>query len=78
MRAEAEGHISQRVGITVLERIVMINLYLAVVTLLVWYVFFAGAPLGKHVPNGHAGADAWTAGLRFAGQSGRLSTCHAH
>ena len=54
MRAEAEGHISQRVGITVLERIVMINLYLAVVTLLVWYVFFAGAPLGKHVPNGHA------------------------
>lgn len=44
MRAEAEGHISQRVGITLLERIVMINVYLCVVCLLVWYVFFAGAP----------------------------------
>jgi hypothetical protein len=44
MRAEAEGHISQRVGITLLERIVMINVYLAVLTLVVWYVFFAGPP----------------------------------
>jgi hypothetical protein len=44
MRAEAEGHISQRVGITLLERVVMINVYLAVITLVVWYVFFAGAP----------------------------------
>jgi len=44
MRAEAEGHNSQRVGITVLERIVMINVYVAVITLLIWYIFFAGAP----------------------------------
>jgi hypothetical protein len=44
MRAEAEGHISARVGITLLERIVMINVYLAVIALLVWYVFFAGPP----------------------------------
>ncbi len=44
MRAEAEGHISQRAGITLLERIVMINVYIAVITLLVWYIFFAGAP----------------------------------
>jgi len=52
MRAEAEGHISQGVGITVLERIVMINVYLAVVTLLVWYVFFAGAPSANMCPTG--------------------------
>jgi len=44
MRAEAEGHNSQRVGITVLERIVMINVYIAVITLVIWYIFFAGAP----------------------------------
>jgi hypothetical protein len=44
MRAEAEGHISQRVGITVLERIVMINVYVAVLTLVIWYVFFAAPP----------------------------------
>jgi hypothetical protein len=44
MRAESEGHISQRVGITPLERIVMVNVYLAVIALVVWYVFFAGPP----------------------------------
>lgn len=44
MRAEAEGFVGQRVGITLLERIVMVNVYLAVIALLVWYVFFAGAP----------------------------------
>jgi hypothetical protein len=44
MRAEAEKHVSQRLGITMLERIVMVNVYVAVITLLVWYVFFAGAP----------------------------------
>jgi hypothetical protein len=44
MRAEAEGHVSQRVGITLLERIVMANVYLAVISLAVWYVFFAGPP----------------------------------
>lgn len=45
MRAEAEGHVSQRVGITVLERIVMINVYIAFITLAIWYIFFAGPPL---------------------------------
>ncbi|HWY17474.1 MAG TPA: hypothetical protein VNY27_02055 [Solirubrobacteraceae bacterium] len=42
MRAEDEGHVSQRVGVTVLERIVMINVYVAVSGFAVWYVFFAG------------------------------------
>jgi hypothetical protein len=44
MRAEGEDSASQRVGITALERIVMINVYIAVITLVVWYVAFAGAP----------------------------------
>jgi hypothetical protein len=44
MRAEDEGHISQRVGITLLERIVIANVYFAVIALAVWYVFFAGPP----------------------------------
>jgi hypothetical protein len=54
MRAEAEGHVSQRVGITLLERIVMINVYIAVITLVVWYVFFAGAPSPNMCPTGTA------------------------
>ncbi len=52
MRAEAEGHISQRVGITVLERIVVINVYVAVLSLAIWWALFAGAPspiLSLHV-----------------------------
>jgi hypothetical protein len=44
MRAEAEGHVSQRAGITPLERIVMVNVYIAVTAFAVWYVFLAGAP----------------------------------
>jgi hypothetical protein len=41
------------VGITLLERIVMINVYLAVITLvLVWCVFFAGAPSPNMCPTG--------------------------
>jgi hypothetical protein len=44
MRAEADAQISHRVGVTALERIVMINVYIAVIALLVWYAFFAGAP----------------------------------
>jgi hypothetical protein len=44
MRAEAEGHVSQRVGITLLERIVMVNVYAAMIAFAAWYVFFAGAP----------------------------------
>ena len=45
MRAEDEGYVSQRVGITALERIVMLNVYVAVLVLVGWYVFFAGEPL---------------------------------
>jgi hypothetical protein len=45
MRGETEGHVSQRVGTTALELIVMINVYIAVIALAVWYVFFAGSPL---------------------------------
>jgi hypothetical protein len=44
MRAEGENSAGQRVGVTALERIVMINVYIAVITLVVWYVLFAGAP----------------------------------
>jgi hypothetical protein len=44
MRAEAEVHVGERVGITLLERIVMINVYLAVITLIAWWAFFAGPP----------------------------------
>jgi hypothetical protein len=44
MRAEGEDRASHRVGVTALERIVMINVYIAVITLVVWYVLFAGAP----------------------------------
>jgi hypothetical protein len=42
MRAEAEGHVSARVGVTALERVVMASVYLAVLTLLVWLAFFSG------------------------------------
>jgi hypothetical protein len=45
MRGESENHVSQRVGTTALELIVMINVYVAVIALAVWYVFFAGSPL---------------------------------
>jgi hypothetical protein len=41
MSEEAEGHISQRVGISLPERVVMIIVYFAVIALAVWYVFFA-------------------------------------
>jgi hypothetical protein len=44
MRAEAERPIIQRVGITALERVVMLNVYVAVILLAVWFVFFAGPP----------------------------------
>jgi hypothetical protein len=42
MSEEAERHVSQRVGISLPERIVMIIVYLAVIALAVWYVFLAG------------------------------------
>jgi hypothetical protein len=41
MRDVAEGHISQRVGITLLERIIIVNVYVVVIGLLVWLVVFA-------------------------------------
>jgi hypothetical protein len=44
MRAESERHVSQRTGVTALERIVMINVYVAVITLVVWYLFYAAPP----------------------------------
>lgn len=44
MRAEAEGHISQRAGITSLERIVIINVYAVVIIFVIWYIFLARAP----------------------------------
>jgi hypothetical protein len=43
-RGESESHVSQRVGTTVLELIVMINMYIAVIALTIWCVFFAGSP----------------------------------
>ena len=52
MRAEDEGYVSQRVGITPLERIVMLNVYVAVLLLVVWYLFFAGAPSPTICPTG--------------------------
>jgi hypothetical protein len=42
MSDEAEHHVSQRVGVSLLERVVMIIVYLAVIAFAVWYVFFAG------------------------------------
>ena len=45
MRAESGGDISGRVGITVLEQIVVMSVYLAVITLVIWFFFFAGSPL---------------------------------
>ena len=43
-RGESESHVSQRVGTTVLELIVMINMYIAVIALTIWVVFFTGSP----------------------------------
>jgi hypothetical protein len=45
MRAEDEGHVSQRVGLTTLERIVMVNVYVAVIAFLGWFFVIAGSPL---------------------------------
>ena len=51
MRAESEGHISSRVGITALERIVMATVYLAVTALIVWLIFFAPGRTGDSEPR---------------------------
>jgi hypothetical protein len=42
MRAEAEGHVSARVGTTAIERVVVASVYLAVLVFLVWFAFFSG------------------------------------
>jgi hypothetical protein len=42
MSDDAEHHIGQSVGTSPLERIVVINVYLAVIAFVVWYAFFAG------------------------------------
>jgi len=44
MRAETERNISSRVGITALERIVTMTVYVAIITLLLWFIFLAGPP----------------------------------
>lgn len=43
MRAEERSHVSSKVGVTVVERVVMVSVWLAVMGLLVWLVFFAGS-----------------------------------
>jgi hypothetical protein len=54
MRAEREGEFRPDVGLSTLERIVMVNVYVAVITLVVWFVFFAGAPSPTICPTGSA------------------------
>jgi hypothetical protein len=44
MRAEAEQNISARVGVSALERIVTMIVYIAIIALLLWFIFFAGPP----------------------------------
>jgi len=48
MRAEGgKERISHAVGVTALERIVMVSVYVAVIALLLWFVFLAGSPLPR-------------------------------
>jgi hypothetical protein len=44
MRDEAEGHLNRRVGITALEVVVMVNVYVAFTALMIWFAFFSGNP----------------------------------
>jgi hypothetical protein len=44
MRAEAEQNVDARVGVTALERIVTLVVYVAIIALLLWFIFFAGPP----------------------------------
>ena len=44
MRAEAEENTSARVGVTALERIVTLIVYVAIIALLLWFIFVAGPP----------------------------------
>jgi hypothetical protein len=47
MRAEERGHVSQRAGVTPLEQIIVINVYIAVIAFLIWLLFIAGSPIGE-------------------------------
>jgi hypothetical protein len=49
MRGEAETHVSSRVGVTLLEQIVVVTVYVAVTVLLIWFLFFAGSSLPNTV-----------------------------
>jgi len=44
MSAEAEQNVGARVGVTALERIVTMIVYVAIIALLLWFIFFAGPP----------------------------------
>ena len=44
MRAEAEQNISARVGVSALERIVTMIVYVAIIALLLWFILFGGPP----------------------------------
>jgi hypothetical protein len=44
MSAEEKGEVSRRLGITLPERIVIVNVYIAVIVFVIWYAFFAGSP----------------------------------
>jgi len=48
MSEESERHVSQRFGISLPERIVMVIVYVAVIAFAVWYVFFASATSNLH------------------------------
>jgi hypothetical protein len=45
MNVQREPHAGRRTGISSLERIVMASVYIAVITFLVWFFFFASSPL---------------------------------
>jgi hypothetical protein len=45
MNTQREQHRGRRMGISALERIVMASVYIAVITFLVWFFFFASSPL---------------------------------
>jgi hypothetical protein len=45
MRAEGRDELDRQVGITALERIVVVTVWAAVIAFVVWFFFFAGSPL---------------------------------
>lgn len=46
LRGEREAARSRRVGLTALERILVVSVVVAVAALEVWFFFFSGSPLG--------------------------------